>query len=59
MGGILCAIVGVAGAGGGGTETQTVTVGNFTFKGLATWGFNRAVFGSINDGTFGFISKTG
>ena len=57
MGGILCAIVGVAGAGGGGTETQTVTVGNFTFKGLATWGFNRAVFGSINDGTFGFISN--
>jgi hypothetical protein len=54
MSGILCA---VAGMGGGGSETQTVTVGNFTFKGIESWGFNRSVFGSINDGTFGFISN--
>lgn len=38
------------------TETQTVTVGNFTFKGLTQWGF-AAAFGSISDGTFGFISN--
>lgn len=58
MSGILMAVMGAA-AGGGGpvTETQTVTVGNFTFKGISSWGFNRTVFGSINDGTFGFISE--
>jgi len=59
MGGILMAVMGAAAGGGGGpvTETQTVTVGSFSFKGIASWGFNRAVFGSINDGTFGFISE--
>ena len=38
-------------------ETQTVTVGSLIFKGIESYGFNSAAFGSISDGTFGFISN--
>ena len=56
MSGVLGAIIGSFGAGGGNTETQTVTVGNFTFKATEFWGYS-ALYGSISDGTFGFISN--
>lgn len=39
------------------TETQTVTVGNFSFKGFDNYGFSAGGWGSITDGTFGFISN--
>ena len=39
------------------TETQTVTVGNFSFKGSDNYGFIAGGWGSITDGTFGFISN--
>ena len=39
------------------TETQTVTVGTFSFKGLTNYGFSSGSYGSISDGTFGFISN--
>ena len=43
---------------GSGTETQTVTVGTLTFKGITQYGFSTSAgFGSITDGTFGFISN--
>jgi hypothetical protein len=38
-------------------ETQTVTVGSLIFKGIESYGFNSGVYGSISDGTFGFISN--
>ena len=39
------------------TETQTVTVGTFSFKGFDQYGFSTLLgYGSIADGTFGFIS---
>lgn len=39
------------------TETQTVTVGTFSFKGFDNYGFSVGGWGSITDGTFGFISN--
>mgnify|MGYP003648469119 CR=1 FL=1 len=39
------------------TETQTVTVGSFIFKGSSNYGFQDGLYGSISDGTFGFISN--
>jgi hypothetical protein len=53
MSGIQMALLG---AGGDPTETQTVTVGTLAFKGFAAYGFGGG-FGSISDGTFGFISE--
>ena len=38
-------------------ETQTVTVGSLIFKGISSYGFNSGAFGSISDGTFGFINN--
>jgi hypothetical protein len=38
------------------SETQTVTVGTLSVKGITQWGFGTG-FGSISDGTFGFISN--
>lgn len=38
-------------------ETQTVTVGSLIFKGIESYGFNSGSYGSISDGTFGFISN--
>jgi len=38
-------------------ETQTVTVGSLLFKGIENYGFNSGSYGSISDGTFGFISN--
>jgi hypothetical protein len=37
-------------------ETQTVTVGVFTFKDISNYGYG-GFYGSISDGTFGFISN--
>ena len=37
-------------------ETQTVTVGSFIFKGIENYGYSSGAYGSISDGTFGFIS---
>ena len=39
------------------SETQTVTVGTFSFKGATSYGFTAGGWGSITDGTFGFISN--
>lgn len=38
-------------------ETQTVTVGSLIFKGIESYGYASGQFGSISDGTFGFISN--
>ena len=37
-------------------ETQTVTVGSLLFKGITSYGYTSS-YGSISDGTFGFISN--
>lgn len=52
MTGVLCVVAGM----GSRTETQTVTVGSIGIKGFFTAGFLDGGFGSISDGTFGFIS---